>query len=255
MLYIVGLGLNSKQLTAEGLFALKEASEIYTEGYTSIYSEGSIEELEKTIGKKVKVLYREDVELGLDNIISLAENQIIALCIYGNITSATTHSTIIKECLQKDIEFKLIPGISIFSVIPMLSGLQEYRFGRTVSIVKPVLNYAPTSFFDKIIENRSRELHTICLLDIKIDKDSKYFMQPYEAASRLLEIADEKGTDISDFDTIVVCGACSQNQLVFRTKLGKLKDYISDFDYPSSVIIPGKLTEDENEFVQNLDSF
>lgn len=255
MICIVGLGLNQKQLTAEGLFALRDAKKVYVEGYTSIYSEGDHKDLERIIGKSIEVLYREDVELGLNKLISEAQNDTIALCIYGNITSATTHSAIIKECIEKDIDYKLIPGISIFSVLPMLTGLQEYRFGRTVSIVAPVQNYSPTSFFDKIIENKERDLHTICLLDIKLDKNQKYFMQPYEAAKRLVEIGHQKNQNVENLDAIVISGACSNNELVFRTKLAKLQNYVSDFNYPSSIIILGKMQMDEEEFVSSIDEY
>lgn len=257
MLYFIGLGLNPKHLTKEAEFAIKEAKTVYVENYTSLYSEGSLEEIEKQTSKIFKKIYREETETQFTKLIEEAKNEIIAFCVFGNITSATTHSMLISECIQKDIDFKLVPGISIFSVIPMLTGLQEYRFGRTVSIVKPLENYAPTSFVEWIIENKNRGLHTLCLLDIKIENDSnsKYLMQPYEAAQRIIQIALEKKTDARIWKCIVVVGACSKKQLVFTTDLGKLEKFISEYDVPSSIIILGNLQMDEEEFIKNLDLY
>jgi len=255
MLYFIGLGLNTKHLTKEAEFALKESKKVYVEAYTSMYSQGTLEELEKEIGKKIEKIYRNETENQFEKLIEEATNEIIAFCIYGNITSATTHSALISDCIAKEIEFKLIPGISIFSAIPMLSGLQEYRFGRTVSIVKPLENYQPTSFIEWIIENKQRGLHTLCLLDIKIEKDSTYLMQPYEAAQRLVEIALDKQIDARLWKCIVIVGACSKKQLVFATDLGKLEKFITDYDVPSSIVILGNLQMDEEEFIKNLDVF
>jgi len=256
MLYFIGLGLNSKQLTKEAEFALRESDEIYVEGYTSIYSDGSTVELEKHIGKKFKVLYRNEVEERFKEVIDDATNNIVSFCVFGNITSATTHSSLIQECVEKQIEFKLLPGISIFSVIPMLTGLQEYRFGRTISIVKPIELYQPTSFFEYIQENKKQGLHTLCLLDIKIDKNQKYFMQPFEAASRLIEIGlEKKEKTVENWNCIVVSGACSYNQLVTKTTLGKLKGFVSDYEWPSSIVILGDMQMDEEEFIKTLDEY
>lgn len=44
---------------------------------------------------------------------------------------------------------------------------QLYRYGETVSIVMWTENWQPDSYYDKIQQNLSRGLHTLCLLDIK----------------------------------------------------------------------------------------
>ncbi len=255
MLYFIGLGLNVKQLTKEAEFALKNAKTIYVEVYTSMYSEGSLEELEKISGKEIIKIYRDETETNFEKIIESAKNEIIAFCVFGNITSATTHSILISDCIQNQIEYKLIPGISIFSVIPMLTGLQEYRFGRTVSIVKPLENYAPTSFIDWIIDNKQRGLHTLCLSDIKIDEKNNYLMQPFESAKRIIEVALEKQIDARLWKCIAITGACSNRQLVYYTDLGKLEQFITDYDVPSSIVILGNLQMDEEEFISNLDKY
>jgi diphthine synthase len=256
MLYFIGLGLSPEQLTQEAKTALKNSQAHYVEYYTSRYADSGLEIIEKELGIKFTKLYRGDVEENFKEIINKSTKENVAFCIFGNITSATTHSSLIEECIKKSIEFKLIPGISIFSVIPMLTGLQEYRFGRTITVVKPEKNYSPDSFFQYILDNKEKGLHTLCLLDIKIDKEKDYFMQPYEAGKRILEIANIKGLkDAKDWDIIIVSGAFSNSQLIYKTKLEKLENFLTDIPAPSSIIICGKLQMDEKEFINTLDKF
>lgn len=252
MLYFVGLGLNPKQITKEAEDALKTIDKIYVECYTSSYS-NDIKEVEKITKEKIILIYREDVELYFDKIINEAKKEDVAFCVFGNLTSATTHSSIILDAKNKKVRYKIIPGISIISVVPMLTGLEEYRFGRTVSIVKPVENYSPTGFFDYILENKKLGLHTLCLLDIKIEKNKKpYFMSCKDAAKRLLEISKERKQNIEDWNVIVVSSACSPKQ---KIKLAKLKELVKDktnYTAPSCLVITGKISMAEEEFLQQL---
>ena len=90
-------------------------------------------------------------------------------------------------------------------------GLQLYRFGETVSIPYWNNSWRPNSFYEKIISNRRRNLHTLCLLDIKVKepttesmvkKKKEYmpsqFMSVSEAATQLLEIIREKNEGIAE---------------------------------------------------------
>ena len=68
-------------------------------------------------------------------------------------------------------------------------GLQLYNFGETVRcssrfvLISPrqvsipfwTETWQPESFYDKICENLSRGLHTLCLLDIKVKTKIKNF--------------------------------------------------------------------------------
>lgn len=247
MLYMIGLGLCPKELTLEALEAIKRCKKVYLEDYTSKYSEGTLKELEKIIKKKVIPLTREEVE-ETKPFLTNAKKENIALLVYGNITSATTHSEILQTAKRRGIKVKLYPGISIFSVIPMLTGLQEYKFGRTVTIVRPEKNYFPKSYFDYFLDNQKMGLHTIFLLDIK--KQEHYFMSPAEAASILLEIAKEKKVKLGK--VIVIGNAMGKKQIV---EYLHIEDILKK-KYPKGAIfclvIPGKLHESEQEFLDSL---
>ncbi|MDD4983779.1 MAG: diphthine synthase [Candidatus ainarchaeum sp.] len=247
MLYLIGLGLNPKELTLEALEALKGCKSVYLEDYTSKYSEGSQKSLEKIIGKKVIPLSREEVE-EIKPFLTHAKTKDTALCIYGNITSATTHSEIIQTAKDRKIKVKVIPGISIFSVIPMLTGLQEYKFGRTISIVRPEKNYFPKSFFDYFLKNQELGLHTILLLDIK--KEQNYFMSPSEATKILLDIAKER--EIKLGKAIVICNAMGKSQIVEYKELEKIAKAKYPKDSICCLVIPGKLHESEKEALEEL---
>ena len=84
-------------------------------------------------------------------------------------------------------------------------GLQLYSYGEVVSIPFWTDIWKPDSFYDKILENYKRNLHTLCLLDIKVKeptlesilKKNKVYMPPKfmkvsEAAEQLLKIIEVK---------------------------------------------------------------
>lgn len=52
------------------------------------------------------------------------------------------------------------------------AGLQLYNFGQTVSMVFFTDSWRPTSFYDRVAENRTLGLHTLVLLDIKVKEQS-----------------------------------------------------------------------------------
>ncbi|MFH1696471.1 MAG: diphthine synthase, partial [Candidatus Diapherotrites archaeon] len=196
MLYLIGIGLKPAHLSREALDALKTCDNIFVESYTSSYSEGAVRELEQEIGKKVMELDRGQVEgANSGNIIASAKKNNIALCVFGNIFSATTHIQLMIDAKNAGVKCAALPGISIFSFLGK-TGLDEYRFGRTATIVKPEKGYAPDSFFAMIEKNRSAGLHTLCLLDIKTAREKRKIAHDFlaipEAISILEKIAEGK---------------------------------------------------------------
>ena len=49
MFYIVGIGLNPRQITIEAIEAIEKCNYVYIDDYTSKLTDGGIEELEKKI--------------------------------------------------------------------------------------------------------------------------------------------------------------------------------------------------------------
>lgn len=238
MFYIIGVGLNTKQLTLEALTVIKECTEIYIDNYTNIFSVGNIAELEEIIGKEIVSLNRTELE---------QEKRFLkdgsCLLVIGNPFSATTHYTLIEEANKKNIKTKIISGISIFNYRG-ISGLFEYKFGKTTSIVYPEGNYKPISFYDNIIDNLKINAHTLCLLDIKTTQNR--FMSVSEACQILEEIDNEKDKQLTVAVCVALCGIAGNNQEIITFDF---KDYknIKSKSFPQTLIICAKLNDFERD--------
>jgi diphthine synthase len=238
MFYIIGIGLNTKQITIEAMDAIKNCSEVYIDNYTNIFSNGDVDELEKTISKKIIKLNRTELEQEMK---FLKDNS--CLLVIGNPFSATTHYTILEEAKQKNLKVKTISGISIFNYRGN-SGLFEYKFGKTTSIVYPMKNYKPTSFYDCIIDNLKIGAHTLCLLDIKVEE--KRFMNVLEACQLLEEIDINK--NLENLTCVALCGISGIDEKIITFDF---KDYnkLKFNSYPQSLIICGNLNEFEKRAI------
>lgn len=104
-------------------------------------------------------------------------------------------------------QVKVIHNSSILTAVGCC-GLQLYSYGETISIPYWTDTWRPDSFYERIVSNRDRNLHTLCLLDIKVKeptleslvKKKKNYMPPKfmsvnEAASQLIEILNNKIQD------------------------------------------------------------
>lgn len=113
--------------------------------------------------KKLIVADRDLVEQGADEILAGAERGDVALLVVGDPFSATTHTDLVLRAKEKGIKFQVIHNASILTAVGSC-GLQLYSFGETVSIPYWTESWQPDSFFDKILTNYNRNLHTLCLL-------------------------------------------------------------------------------------------
>lgn len=251
MFYLVGIGLKPGHLTLEAKQAIEKCNRVFLETYTSEYSEGSTEELKKAVGKDLIGLDRKAVEEGLELVLKEAKKsgENVALLVFGNALSATTHIQILLDAKKLGLETKVVPGISIYSFIGV-TGLDQYRFGRTCTIVAPKENYVPESFYDVIEKNFNAGLHTLCLLDI--DKEHKKLMNVNEALKILHQIEKKKGKHVLEKATLVgLYGMGGKEQKVKTGKLQELQR--SGYGiYPQSLVIASELTEKEEEALSEL---
>lgn len=248
MLRLIGIGLNPKQLTIEGLHAIQHSDSVYAENYTSAYSEGTIETLEGIIHQKITLLEREEIENKMEELTEKAQNQNIAILIFGNPLTATTHHSLIIKTKEKKIPTEIIPGISIFNYRGF-TGLDEYRFGRTTTFVFPQEGYEPLSTFDIIVQNKKMGLHTHCLLDLHPDK--KIFMSIPEAITWIEHASHAREIPIHDWIGIGLEGMGNKNQQIISGELQSLKKKKWGV-FPQSLIICGNLTEYEKEAIRKM---
>jgi len=239
-LTFIGLGLyDEKDITIKGLEEIKRSDKVFAEFYTAKLVGTNVAKIEKTIGKKITVLNREETEKG-DKIINAAKTKNVIFLTAGDSMAATTHVDLRIRAEKQKIKTELIHGVSIITAVSGLLGLQNYKFGRTTTLAYPEKNYFPTSPYDVIAENQKIGLHTLVLLDIQADKNK--FMTANEAMKLSLEMEEKKHKKILTKESIicVVASAGSKKPIV---KAGCIKDLI-DFDFGKplhSIVIPGKL--------------
>ena len=169
-LFFIGLGLGTaKDLTLKGIELMQRAEKVYLESYTSIL-QCTREDIEKIIKKKVQSAGRSDVENNAEALLNEAKTTDVALLVLGDPFVATTHVDLFLEAKKRGITTEVVHNASIISAIGE-TGLQVYKFGRTVSI--PFQEDA-TTFFDGIVSNQKEGLHTLVLLDLN-PKENKFF--------------------------------------------------------------------------------
>jgi diphthine methyl ester synthase len=120
---------------------------------------------------------------------------------------------------EKGIPVRSIPNASIMSAIGA-TGLQLYHFGQTVSMVFFTDGWRPSSFYDRIKENRSIGLHTLVLLDIKVKEQSlenlargrkiyepPRYMTVGQCARQMLETEEERKEGVYSAESLAVGAA------------------------------------------------
>ncbi|MEM4602477.1 MAG: diphthine synthase, partial [Candidatus Nezhaarchaeales archaeon] len=209
--------------------------------------------LQNLIGKDIKPLHRSDVEgRGAHELLKLSERGTVALLVIGDPFIATTHIALRLEAIKRGIKVKYIPSASIISVVPGLTGLSSYKFGRPATIVFP--DKGPNNVaYDAIKDNLSRGLHTLLYLDLEVE--SQRAMTINEALRLLLDVEAQRAEGVVREDMLIVgvARACWSNGIVKAAKLSKLIDY--DFGPPPHVlVVPGPLHFIEYEALKALAS-
>ncbi|MEM3054824.1 MAG: diphthine synthase, partial [Candidatus Bathyarchaeia archaeon] len=165
-LVFVGLGLHDENgISLKGLEEVKSAESIFVELYTSLLPGFSIERFEAMSGKRLRIVSRKELEdENGEVILKEAERGKAVLLVPGDPLIATTHVALRLEAEKRGIATRVVHGASIISAVMGLSGLHNYKFGKSVTIPFPE-NFSETPY-EVVMENLSLGLHTLCLLDI-----------------------------------------------------------------------------------------
>src|SRR5213080_2503739 len=190
-LVFIGLGLHDeKGITLRGLDEARSADVVFAELYTSGLAGATVASVEQLVGKKIRVLSRNDVEDGR-TILEAAAKQKVAFLVVGDPMAATTHVDLRLRAAAAKIPTRIVHGVSILTAAAGALGLQAYKFGRTTTVPFPSPGFAPTSPLEAILENRRAGLHTLVLLDLREDGS---FLAPRDAIASLLRMASAIGT-------------------------------------------------------------
>lgn len=247
MLTFIGLGLyESKDVSVKGLELIKKAHHVFIESYTSNLMGTKICEMEEFYGKKVTVLSREDVEEYPEKVINLAKDEEVVLLTGGDPMVSTTHSDLRIRAAQAGVETAIIHGASISSAICGLSGLQNYRFGKSCSLPFPSKGWFPTTPLRTVQQNTDRDLHTLVYLDIQPDR---YMTIPH--AIEIIEMMSEKTGIQTPNIYIGIARAGSSRPTVMAGNGDKLKK--TDFGSPLHIlVIPASLHIIEREYLETF---
>jgi diphthine synthase len=244
MLTFIGLGLYDKNDVSEkGLTCIRNADHVFLEIYTSRLMGTSYEELQNQYGKPVHLLGREDVEQHPDDLLSKAEcSHVVFLCA-GDPMVSTTHADLRMRAAARGIPTAIIHAASISSAVCGLSGLQNYRFGKSCSVPFPQKNWFPTTPIEVIAQNLSLRLHTLVYLDIQDERS----MTVHEAIDLLEQMAAERLMHIPLYVGIARAG--SDDPMVRAGTADTLRSV--DFGPPLHIlIVPAELHDMEHSYLE-----
>ncbi len=142
MLTFVGLGLFDLggDISVKGLEYVRSADAVFLEAYTSRLMGTDVGAMEAFFGKEIRVLGREDVEQNppRDILDRAAAGRVAFLTGGGDPMVSTTHADLrLRAAAAGGIETSIIHASSISSAVSGLSGLQNYRFGKSCSVPFP----------------------------------------------------------------------------------------------------------------------
>lgn len=241
-LIFVGLGLyDESDISLRGLREIRGADAVFAEFYTSLMCGLSMPKLEKLAGKKVLVVSRRDLEEeDGQQILEEARKGKTAFLVPGDPLIATTHVDLMIRAEKQGIKTRVVHGASIVSAVIGMSGLQNYKYGRSVTIPFPEEGFTLETPYRVVMENRKMGLHTLCFLGVKAEE--KMYMTVRDGLEALLDTEKQKRKYVITSDTLVIgiARAGSNNPTV---KAGYVEEVMKhNFGAPPhTLVFPGKL--------------
>jgi len=173
-------------------------------------------------------------------ILQAARRGTAAFLVPGDPLIATTHVDLRIRAEKEGIRTRVIHGSSIISAVIGLSGLQNYKYGRSVSIPFPEEGFISETPYKVIVENRKKGLHTLCFLDIKSEEER--YMTVKEGLEALLEVEKRMRKGVITQETLVV-GFARAGSKEPRVKAGYVRELVNcEFGAPPhTLVFPGKL--------------
>jgi diphthine synthase len=237
----VGLGLHDERgMSLCGLKEAKSADHLFIELYTSLLPDFSIKRLEKMCGKRPLLVTRKDLEdENGEKILTRAKHGKTVLLVPGDPLIATTHIALCIEAEKRGVKTRVVHGASVLSAVIGLSGLHNYKFGKSVTIPFPDSGVSETPYA-VIAQNQQLGLHTLCLLDIKVEEER--YLSIHEALNLLLNVEERKRENVIGKNSAVV-GVARAGSKTPTVKAGFPEEMLK-FDFggpPQSLIFAGRL--------------
>ena len=249
MLWFVGLGLSgTESISIETKKLVERADFVYLEQFTSPMSKSELIKIKKIVKGEFKIGKRWMVEDGKE-ILKNSKKKNVVLLTYGDPYIATTHIELRTRAIREKIKTKTIHAASSITALVGECGLHYYKIGRIVTIMSDLK--AMTTPYYTIYNNVLSGAHTILLLEY--NQDSKFFLDPADALSYLLQIENEQKRMVISLSTfaIVASRIGFKNQAIVAGKIFSLLE--RNFGKPPhTVIITGGLHFTETDALKVL---
>jgi diphthine synthase len=243
MLNLIGLGIGDESgISMRGVEACRKSDEVYAELYTAEWR-GDLAKLGRSIGKRIMVLDRHDLEDDSEKFVKRAKDKDISLLVPGDPLSATTHMNMLLDAKHGNIPFRVVHSSSIMTAVAE-TGLSVYNFGRTATVVGPKRGYAPTSFYDAGVINKRNGMHTLFLLDVDMDTG-----QGLEILLGI-ERKRKKGLIGPGVKAVAASGIGTEKSVILYDSVRSLLR--RPLKPPAVIIIPGRLHFVEREWLGSL---
>jgi diphthine synthase len=248
MLYLIGLGLDSGDLSIKAAECLRNADSILYEGYTASITQEYINEIALLAGKEPKKITRTDIEDHVRDTVSMAKESSIAILFPGDPLVATTHHIIIEEARNQGISVSVVHAPSIFTAAIGESGLDIYKFGPTATIPRVSEKYKPTSFINVITKNLGNKQHTLILFDVTEEKGISIGVS--EAIPTLLEAG--KGTVSQDTKAVFMADIGRKAQQITYASLKEMAELSKNSSIRSAcIVLPSDMSFAEKRAVES----
>ncbi len=230
MLFLIGLGMDVKDLSVRALEAVKKSDAVYLEQYTTFVSEDYLSYLRRETGKEIRPLDRSAVEENALRTLAGAKGGSIAILVPGDPLIATTHhATLLDTATKSGVSYVVYHAPSIYTAAIGESGLDVYKFGPPVTLPFWSERYKPTSFLDVIDKNVRNDEHSLLLLDI--DQPAGRMMTLGDAVELLRKAEKDKEYGIIDdsLKLLVLGDVGKPSELIKYVSIGEAAEVESLF--------------------------
>ena len=251
MLALVGIGLDSRDISIKALDFLKNAQIIYADTYTSITSSESLKYISDATGKEIIPISRSRMEEALGDTIKDASTLDVAILVIGDPLVATTHHIILDEAARRGIETRVFHSSSIFSAGIGESGLDIYKFGPTTTVPFWSEHYKPTSFIDVIAKNLANKEHTLVLFDL--NQPTGTAPMTIEQAAQIIKLADKNGVLGPEKKVLVLADIGRPGQSIKYLEFSRISNLSGSLSGRIlSMIVPSQMSFAEEESVKRF---
>ncbi|MDE1768874.1 MAG: diphthine synthase [Candidatus Micrarchaeota archaeon] len=253
MLALIGIGLDTKDISLKSLDFIKSADLVICDSYTSIINNEAIPFISEYTKKEITRAGRKTFEDDLKSTITPAKEKDMAILVIGDPLIATTHHIILDEARKQGIKTKVFHSSSVFCAAIGESGLDIYKFGPTTTIPYWSKNYKPTSFLDAVSRNLESGQHTLLLLDINQEAHTPMTIE--EASDILTKAMQAAKSSINNGTKVLAIGDIgTNNQSILYTTISKLHSSAARLSGKAiCLIIPGKTSFAEDEALATFD--